>query len=352
MATSEARVIANRQNSLKSTGPKTQEGKDRSRANALKHGLCSTVLVPEDLELVRERANEWFYCLKPQNPHQAWIVDQVAVISIRIDRSTRMERRYRDRAMLRAELVWDDDRMLEIESLGSKLGRRPSEVSRQLRATPQGCDWLIERWANLARSAEMNGSWSADQTRLAFDLLGTSPEARDGRQPGDLIDLDGKVVEPAGSPLNLAHREVAGLKERRALVADLDEVDRALVSADQFDDSNLELKRLRRYEATLHTRLRWFINLMHDPSPYVKINRDLKPNWVDRVEPDLSADAIPEPPAYEPIHPPFDLEPHELPEPGQKADFPRITAARTQKKIRKAQARRDVKRRKVEKLRA
>jgi hypothetical protein len=139
------------------------------------------------------------------------------------------------------------------------------------------------------------------------------------------------------------------LKERRALVAELD---RALVFDDQFDDSNLELKRLSRYEATLHTRLRWFINLMHDPSPYVKINRDLKPNWVERVEPDLNADAIPELPDYEPIHLPSDLEPHECPEPGQKADIPRITAARTQKKIRKAQARRDVKRRKVEKLRA
>src|SRR5882762_11429156 len=105
MIVSQARIDANRRNALKSTGPKTPEGKDRSRANALKHGLCAAVLVPEDVKLVQQRASDWYYALKPQNPHQSWLVDQVAIVSIRIDRAQRMERRLRDRHMLRAELA-------------------------------------------------------------------------------------------------------------------------------------------------------------------------------------------------------------------------------------------------------
>jgi len=44
MAT-EKQIAANRRNAKKSTGPRTQEGKARSRMNALRHGLA--VMLPE-----------------------------------------------------------------------------------------------------------------------------------------------------------------------------------------------------------------------------------------------------------------------------------------------------------------
>jgi hypothetical protein len=46
------RLKANRRNALRSTGPKTAEGKQRSRANALRHGLTAETIVPslEDAE--------------------------------------------------------------------------------------------------------------------------------------------------------------------------------------------------------------------------------------------------------------------------------------------------------------
>src|SRR3954469_3085094 len=147
MIVSEARLAANRRNAQRSTGPKTVEGKERSRANALKHGLCSSVVVPEDAEAVQERASAYYHTLRPQNEFHGWLVDQVAVLSLRVDRCQRIERRGRGQAPPRAELTWDDDKRLEAETLGSQISRRPGEIIEALRRTPQGCDWLMTRWA-------------------------------------------------------------------------------------------------------------------------------------------------------------------------------------------------------------
>ena len=45
MPTSQARILANQANAKLSTGPKTPEGKEASRANALKHGLTGAGIV-------------------------------------------------------------------------------------------------------------------------------------------------------------------------------------------------------------------------------------------------------------------------------------------------------------------
>jgi hypothetical protein len=54
--TSEKKAEANRRNALKSTGPKTPEGKAAVSLNALKHGLLSQeiLLRGEDEEVLRE----------------------------------------------------------------------------------------------------------------------------------------------------------------------------------------------------------------------------------------------------------------------------------------------------------
>ena len=46
--TSTNRIIANRRNATRSTGPRTDAGKARSRLNGLKHGLRAQVLVLPD----------------------------------------------------------------------------------------------------------------------------------------------------------------------------------------------------------------------------------------------------------------------------------------------------------------
>src|SRR4051812_34308766 len=65
--TADARTLANRKNALKSTGPRTPEGKKRSSMNALKHGLtATTVLLPgEDAGAYEDRLDAWTDDLRP-----------------------------------------------------------------------------------------------------------------------------------------------------------------------------------------------------------------------------------------------------------------------------------------------
>jgi hypothetical protein len=350
---------ANRKNAQLSTGPKTAEGKAKSRANALKHGLCASVVVAEDLALVERRSREFFDTLKPQNEVHVWMVDQAALCSIKIDRAQRIERRVRDKISLRAELTWDDDRRFEVEVTARSLAKDPSATVVALRRTIHGCEWMISRWAMLAHAADTQPTgWTVDQTKLAFDLLATPATFREGRKPGVLIDDEGRVLEAADDPAIVARRQIASLKAARDIVADLDESERALAASDLTNEGDPELRRLRRYESSLHSRLRWCIKQIDIQSPYRCPDPSLRPVWM------IDPEAVPSPDpktaeeraieAWKPtdLHPPFDLKPEEIPPIGKNPDIPAIISARHEKKLRKAEALRKKRREKVEKLRA
>ena len=358
MFVSEARIEANRRNSKLSTGPKSSEGKTRSRANALTHGLCATVCVPEDVDAMQIRAVEVYTALKPQNEYHAYMVDRAAIYSLRIERCERMERRVRDKAALRAELTWDDDRRLEAEIVGAMLASRPAETVETLRRTPHGCEWLMTRWAMLAHAAGKNEGWTAEQTSMAFDLLATPKAFRDQGKPGTAIDFEGNVVESDNDPAAVARRMVAELKARREVVAALDEVERTLVETDHDHDSDPELRRLRRYESTLHSRFRWFVSQINSTSPHKHSWPGMYPRWKDpeipspKPEPKTEAEKAAENYSPKNLHPPFDLEPDEYPPPGQRPDIPAILKSRKQKRLAQAESRREARRRKLDKLRA
>ena len=69
--TSEKQAEANRRNALKSTGPKTPEGKSTVRHNALRHGLLSRdILLPgEDEDALRELGE---HCGTSCSPWEHW----------------------------------------------------------------------------------------------------------------------------------------------------------------------------------------------------------------------------------------------------------------------------------------
>ena len=360
MIVSEARIAASLRDAKLSPGLRTPSGEEISRASTLIHDLCASVLMVEDVYRLQNSGTEYFNTLKPQNEFHCWLVNEAALDSIKIDRCERVDRRIRDKAALRAEFCWEEDRKLEVIALAEQLPFEPEKVVELLRGTPQGCEWLMSRWAMLARVADLGRPWNADQTKLAFDLLGTPREFRDGLKLGESLDFEGKVVAEAVSPAVVARREIAALKERREQVEDLDEVNRHLARTDLTEDDNAELKRLRRYESTIHGRLRWCLRELRYESPDRYPLEGLKPRWVAQHVP--YPPTAPEPktpdeilaedhPANAP-HPPFDIEVDELPPISQKADYPAILRKRAEKQAAKAEARRNDRRRKVERFRA
>ena len=67
MTVSAAKLEANRRNSQKSTGPRTEAGKIASSQNAVTHGLRAKtlVLLGEDPLVLDDRRAAWRPCLDP-----------------------------------------------------------------------------------------------------------------------------------------------------------------------------------------------------------------------------------------------------------------------------------------------
>ena len=91
--TSEKQAQANRRNALKSTGPKTPEGKAAVRLNANKHGLRSQeVLLPgEDEEALKELDENLRAELQPLGELENLLVDGIIAAHWRLRRLRRVE---------------------------------------------------------------------------------------------------------------------------------------------------------------------------------------------------------------------------------------------------------------------
>ena len=88
-----AQQQANKENAQHSTGPRTAEGKQRSSQNAIKHGLCSQdPLIPgEDPEAFQQHFCEIELDLKPCSAIESNLVEQIADVSWRLKRLSRIE---------------------------------------------------------------------------------------------------------------------------------------------------------------------------------------------------------------------------------------------------------------------
>ncbi len=91
--TSDKKAQANRRNALKSTGPKTPEGKVAVRLNAMKHGLLSTeILLPgEDEAALKELSEHLRAQLQPVGELERLLVDRIISSTWRLRRLGRVE---------------------------------------------------------------------------------------------------------------------------------------------------------------------------------------------------------------------------------------------------------------------
>jgi hypothetical protein len=91
--TSDKQAQANRRNALKSTGPKTPEGKAAVHHNATKHGLLSQeVLLPEEDAAALEKLGERLRAeLQPVGELEGMLVDRIIAAYWRLRRLGRVE---------------------------------------------------------------------------------------------------------------------------------------------------------------------------------------------------------------------------------------------------------------------
>jgi hypothetical protein len=86
------KATANRENALKSTGPKTPDGKATVRLNALRHGLVSEEILPaEDEEALRELTEGLRAELQPVGELEGLLVDRITSLLWRLRRLARVE---------------------------------------------------------------------------------------------------------------------------------------------------------------------------------------------------------------------------------------------------------------------
>ena len=92
MPASSAQIAANRKNAAKSKGPTTQAGKDASRANAYKHGLTASKVLPErEAAEVERRSAAFVDELDPSGEVGVALARHAARMSVRMERCAQHE---------------------------------------------------------------------------------------------------------------------------------------------------------------------------------------------------------------------------------------------------------------------
>jgi hypothetical protein len=214
-ATSQKRIEANRKNAQRSTGPRTPEGKNRSRFNGLKHGLAAKapVIPGEDPAAYQARLGAMIESCAPQNQVELdslgrlvatqWTLDraaraEAALIRYRIrNEAIERERREQDEAILLGQrLFWDARGAWQSYPHRPQTGFKNDTLTSQpqdpgnantpalqiarLKRTVAGCRWLLDRWAELLARLEPPEVWNAQDQFKSIRLL--------GKQPLDAVD--------------------------------------------------------------------------------------------------------------------------------------------------------------------
>ncbi len=303
------RAEINRRNAQKSTGPRTPEGKNRSRFNAVKHGMTAKTLVlpGEDPDALQERLDSWIGNLQPQNDVEQFLVEQAVQSSWKLDRADRAEvarlshiietlpvleanRQQEEAAALGRRLFSDRNGSgsikLQSQILEALLPGRKSPTSRpldvldhagaivrRLESTGPGCQWMLDRWIELRAILDQGQTWPSTEKSRAIRLLGKAPlnltaeeweNHCERRRANPHPEIDGYLARKLDRQLveGLAQDEAATIEELRSVaeqaIARLEPLTaehRRCAEADvarQADllsfDTSTEGERLRRYQ--------------------------------------------------------------------------------------------------------
>ena len=208
-----AQKQANKENAKHSTGPRTDEGKQRSSQNALKHGLCALdPLIPgEDPEAFQEHFCEIELDLQPATAIESNLVEQIADVSWRLKRLSRIEaalitafydataeqplNQGNNTDQLLGKALADDKHLAAL----NRLGRYEAQLSRRYhRALKEFRDLRKER----IRSLNFSGAFG----RLTAKLQPTQPASTGNKskntEPTQSIATLLESIAPMNGPAN------------------------------------------------------------------------------------------------------------------------------------------------------
>ena len=199
MVASALKVAANRKNARKSTGPKTPEGKAKSRANAIKHGLtgAGVALPTEDAAIVERRFLGLQEEMGPTDLAGRLLVRQMALMSVRIDRAAKQERAALARKIRHASTEFELHRLKEIDRLFESIEDCPGDHRRRLLTQPEGVDKLVDALASVRDQLKggLYRRWEPDHLRKIEAFFGgTSGGFPMTRTEALLSALDGDIT--------------------------------------------------------------------------------------------------------------------------------------------------------------
>src|SRR5829696_51862 len=157
---SQDRITANRANALKSTGPKTVEGKAASKMNAVKHGILSAeALVSGENQQEFTALHEWFQeDLQPVGPLEVMLVGQVVTTHWRL------------RRVLAAE-SGEIKREADLQQASARSNSLPSTIE----DTSEGCRLLQTLLSDTLLAVERDGELTLGAVFRFSGLSGEQP---------------------------------------------------------------------------------------------------------------------------------------------------------------------------------
>ncbi len=272
MACSEAQLLANKANSLKSKGPSSPQGRRISSLNSTKHGLTGQgIVVAEDVaEEVELRVEALQAEMKPTTSAGAMLLRKIAFFSVRSELAADHENATIARNVRHAADDFDEARIDQARALLGGLADDPRHVLRKLKKMPEGIDVLIEAWGDLRDdlTADPEPVWGEEQLARAANLLGIRERHARASRLGALSrgfwsdfsgleDTDGGQYGPEQrriwAYIALTDRiaaEIAALEAHRAtLDFETIAIDRAEAGARALFDDSKPACLARRYEA-------------------------------------------------------------------------------------------------------
>jgi hypothetical protein len=272
MPTSEARIKANRANSLLSCGPKTPESKAISRRNGLKHGMTGQGVVLREVDAVE--AERRIERITDEMAPNSWVsetlIREMAVLSVRMERGARQEFANVGEQVRHATTRYDAEQVERAQAILATIADDPAGTLRRLKRFPAGVNLLISTWVGMRAdlTREPKPIWDTTWVGKMARLLGLREREAQGLRLGaiyraiwgnftELTDFDGAGLADEARKawakdclIERIDQEIDKL-DAHYQTLDLEAFDRDRAEAPDralFDDSR-EAARARRYES-------------------------------------------------------------------------------------------------------